>query len=386
MNYGTVIRTCWRSRTGIVNLRDGTISASDPSHYNTHCAAVEYDPMQESERWNSYLERVHPSPEIRHELQLLAGYCATGETREQVFFVQVGDGSNGKSTFQQTVTETLGTYATAASLVLVDARADKREASHALADLAGKRLAIASELEEGTPLATALIKRLTGEETISARRLYQNSFCFRPTCKLLIDTNHLPRVSDTTYSYQRRVRITEWAETITREEVESGGRLLRAHLREELTGVLTWIVQGSVAYYREGLPENAVAKRTKESFCASCDTLQEFIDTELEVCLDGELQSSLALNMFQRFLARRGRAEKPGSHSFSKEMESKGFHRAKDSSGCIVWKGLRARLDLPSDPNPEWREESFDGGGFAGPDGIAQAAATGQHSTSGGAR
>ena len=104
-----------------------------------------------------------------------------------------------------------------------------------LANLRGKRLVIASELEDGKHLATSLIKDLTGGESIRADKKYQHEFEFQPECKLWLVGNHEPVIKDTTLSIWRRVKKVPFTLTISDSEVDSK---LFEKLLEEYPGIL----------------------------------------------------------------------------------------------------------------------------------------------------
>jgi putative DNA primase/helicase len=73
------------------------------------CAA--FDAAAQCPNWNAFLERIMPSADARSYLQRVAGYCLTGLTCEEVVFAIYGDGSNGKSTWRETLFALLGDYA-----------------------------------------------------------------------------------------------------------------------------------------------------------------------------------------------------------------------------------------------------------------------------------
>ena len=64
-----------------------------------------------------------------------------------------------------------------------------------------------SEPEKKITLDAALTKRLTGNDTITARYLHENSFEFRPNFKVFINTNHLPNITDLTLFESGRIKI-----------------------------------------------------------------------------------------------------------------------------------------------------------------------------------
>ena len=158
-------------------------------------------------------------------------------------FIHHGPGANGKSTFQETVSAALGDYAmrTPTETLLV-----KRSGGvpNDVARLKGARFVTASETEEGRRLAESLVKDLTGQDTISARFMWAEWFDFKPTHALHLSTNHKPEIRGTDAAIWRRIRLIPWAVTIPPAEQD---RKLAEKLRDELPGVLAWIVRGCLA-------------------------------------------------------------------------------------------------------------------------------------------
>ncbi len=70
----------------------------------------------------------------------------------------------------------------------------KRNVKPEMAELKGKRLVIAAELEEGVRLNTSIVKQLCSTDEITAEKKYKDPFKFTPTHTIVLYTNHLPRV------------------------------------------------------------------------------------------------------------------------------------------------------------------------------------------------
>jgi putative DNA primase/helicase len=64
-----------------------------------------------------------------------------------------------------------------------------------LAQLAGARMVVCSELDEGQRFAEAKIKQLTGRDSINARFLYGQPFTFTPTHTMWLLGNHRPQAA-----------------------------------------------------------------------------------------------------------------------------------------------------------------------------------------------
>src|SRR5207253_2164850 len=90
----------------------------------------------------------------------------------------------------------MGDYATilpTATLML--SKRDPGASSPDLMLLKGRRLALASELEENARFAEAAIKSMTGGDTLTARNPYGLFASWTPTHKLLIVGNHRPVIA-----------------------------------------------------------------------------------------------------------------------------------------------------------------------------------------------
>lgn len=92
-------------------------------------------------------------------VQMIVGLAAIGKVYVEALIIAYGEGRNGKSTFWNTIAKVLGTYSgnISADALTVGCR---RNVKPELAEIKGKRILIASELEEGTRLNTATIKQL----------------------------------------------------------------------------------------------------------------------------------------------------------------------------------------------------------------------------------
>ena len=107
--------------------------------------------------------------------------------------IAYGDGSNGKSTFWNTIAGAMGDYAGLISADTLTVNC-KRNVKPELAEVKGKRLLIASELEEGQRLSTSIVKQLCSTDLIEGEKKYKDPMKFRPTHSLILYTNHLPKV------------------------------------------------------------------------------------------------------------------------------------------------------------------------------------------------
>jgi putative DNA primase/helicase len=117
--------------------------------------------------------------ELKQYLQQWTGYCLTGDMREQCFPFFYGEGNNGKTVFLQLQRSLLKDYAaTAAMELFVTIGVGKHLTGFAA--LHRKRCVIANETQKGHKLRMDVIKSITGQDTIRANFMRQDTFEFLP--------------------------------------------------------------------------------------------------------------------------------------------------------------------------------------------------------------
>ena len=271
-------------QNGTLDLRTGTLQQHERNDLLTKCAPVAYHPAAACPRWEQFLREVFcEEQELIDYVQRLAGYCLSGDTREQCLVFMVGKGANGKSVLLETLRALLGAYAQDTSFASFLERRDTSTAD--LAGLVGARLVTASEGDASTAFNEAMLKRLTGGDAITCRYLYHDFFSYTPTFKIFFATNEVPRLTSQGYAMRRRVHILPFSRTfyaVGDGKTPLRDEHLREKLRKELPGILTWAVRGCLDWQQQGLnPPGRILEETRELF-ESFDSLADFLD---EVCV-----------------------------------------------------------------------------------------------------
>jgi putative DNA primase/helicase len=259
---------------GTINLREGELRPHRQSDMLTKLAPVDYDPAARAPQWESFLERVQPDPEVRAWLQRFLGYTLTGDVREQAIAFLLGAGANGKSVLLDVTLGVLGDYGLRAAPDLVLAKHGEAHPTE-LADLDGKRLVVCSEIEQGRMWAESTIKRITGDTTVTARRMRQDFYTFPATHKLVVAANTKPKVRGTDHGIWRRMKLVPWAVRIPTDEQDR--ELPAKLLATEASGVLAWLVRGCLAWLREGLGTARAIDDATADYRADQDTLGRWI-------------------------------------------------------------------------------------------------------------
>ena len=244
-------------------------------------ANAEYHPGARCERWELFLDEVMQGDKDKiHYLQKLFGTCLTGDVRlEKMWFLFGSTTRNGKSTMIERIADVLGDYSKTIrpETLAIKNNPDSRTASPDVAKLAGTRLCVCSEIPKRMPLDVGLLKTLTGRDTIVARFLHQDEFEFVPKFKMICNTNFLPVVSDNTIFKSDRVQVVSFDRHF--EESEQDKTLKdKLSTKEALSGILNWMVEGWIAFCREGLEVPEAIKKSTTDYEVSSDKLQNFIN------------------------------------------------------------------------------------------------------------
>ncbi len=246
---------------GVWDLRSGEMLKPSPTHYVNKRTAVA--PLaQRPELWLAFLtDATNGDTELMGYLQRLAGYCLTGETREEILVFMHGPGGNGKGVFMNAIRDVLGEYAKQAAMqVLLSNNGDRHPTE--LANLNAARLVLASESPEGKRWDEERVKALTGRDAISARFMNRDFFEFIPQFKLLVASNHKPRIRTVDDAWRRRLHLVPFTHKPKCPNPE-----LKEQMRAEYPAILQWMIEGADWWIREGLaPPASITKATEEYF------------------------------------------------------------------------------------------------------------------------
>lgn len=226
------------------DLRNGKGGMSPHSAQDFITKMTNSEPGDEGmELWQKTLDLFFQGDrELIEYVQLEVGDSAIGKVNEERMIIAYGKGANGKSTFWNTIARVMGSYSGKISAEVLTV-GNRHNAKPEMAELKGKRLIIASEMEEGVRLNTAIVKQLCSTDPIQAEKKYRDPFSFTPTHTLVLYTNHLPRVGANDDGIWRRLVVIPFLAKIT------GGDDIKNfsdYLYEKAGGaILQWIIEGA---------------------------------------------------------------------------------------------------------------------------------------------
>lgn len=355
-------------QNGLVDLREGKLldaagtSARAVQRLKTSRVSkfvtADYKPDAECPSWLDFLDQIFERDEETIAfVQRAIGYCLTGATSEQCFFICHGFGANGKSVFLRVIDALMGDYARTCSAETLLARRDGA-ISNDVARLAGARVVTALETEDGKRLSEAMVKALTGGDKIVARFLHCEFFEFVPAFKVWLATNHKPTIRGGDHGIWRRIRLIPFNVTIPPEKQD---RDLLSKLEAERDGILSWAVEGCLAWQSEGLRPSAIVAAATMDYKEDMDRIQQWIEQrcvqQKDVDQVVQVQASAAYADYRLWSEARG--EQPLSlTAFGNRLNERGI--LKDKGRTVTYKGIGlcdtratlaplSRIDSPND-------------------------------------
>ena len=333
---------------GTFDLRTNTIRPHDPADRITKMTRGEFAPevvygQDDVPLWHRFLEQVLPDEAVRRYFRAFVGVSLCGAVREQVFTIATGTGANGKGVAYNAILDALGDYGHAAdSELFMNGKPGANAASPALFDLMGKRFVVVSETERNRPLATALMKELTGGDPITARQLYSQPVTFKPTHTPLMVTNFLPKVDGTDPAAWRRIRVIPFDVTVPPEERDPE---LGAKLEVEADAIMTWALEGWADYQLNGMPEAAAVTAATGRYRQDSDSVARFLADE-SVCIKSPAVHVRLADLFEAFAfwCQQEGAEGMTKRQFSEQLEGHGLEKYRSRAG-MAFRGVGLLID-----------------------------------------
>jgi putative DNA primase/helicase len=292
--------------TCVVDLKTGERITHDPRYFMTRRTSV--GPSNCSTPvFDAFLNDITlGNGETKCFLQTHAGYCLTGETKEQKVFFAIGGGGNGKGVLFNAKRELMGSYARTANAQILMSGSEHRHTTD-IADLAGARAVFVSELPSDAMWSQQRLTGLTGGDKLSARFMYRDNFEYDPQFKLVLSGNRRPAVQNPDPAFLRRMLLVRFNFMAANPDAH-----LSDKLRREYGGILQWAINGAVRYYREGLKVPASITAATHEYAAEEDDIGQWLE---ECCMKEKNKFASARDLFQSYSTW---AEENGSRAFKK--------------------------------------------------------------------
>jgi putative DNA primase/helicase len=278
------------------------------------------------------------APEFTAFLQRAVGYSLTGDTREEVLFMPLGPGATGKSTFLESIKAVMGDYATTTDFETFIQKRNDGGPRNDIAALAGRRMVVSIEVQEGKKLAENIVKNITGGDTVSARFLYQEKFEFRLEFKLWLCANDPPKVRHADTAIWRRIWRLPFEHVVPVDRRDPTLKKRLCTMPDCQRAILAWAVEGALRWREEGLAVPDCIVRATADYRQSQNPLADFLAECCERGPDLAVPAGALYKAYEKWCACNSN-EPVRIQGFAKALEAEGYERLHTKTGKI-WHGV----------------------------------------------
>jgi putative DNA primase/helicase len=329
---------------GTLDLSTGRLREHRRADLLTKLAPVTYRPDARSRRWERFLADVTGGDlELAEFLQRAVGYTLTGDTGEEVLFFAHGPAATGKTTMLEALKGVLGDYAATADFEAFLARPASGGARSDIARLAGARLVIGVEVDDGKRLAEGLLKQLTGGDTITARFMYRDLFEFRPAFKLWLAANHRPKVNGDDEAMWRRILQIPFTNVVPPDQRDPSLKRALTADPDVRSAILTWAVQGCLEWQQHGLGIPAAVRDYTAEYRAENDPLADWLTDCCALTPDAATSAGDLRASYEHHAQRNG--DRPiSSRKFGEALRARGCTPHRGAQGRRGWNGIALQV------------------------------------------
>jgi putative DNA primase/helicase len=318
---------------GVLNMDTFELLPHTPHDHLQSGRDVEWDENNKAPAFEQYMQDIFRDDEDKVvKIQFVKewmGLCLIPETKYEKFVVCVGAGGNGKSVLLKLMPELLGPEN------VYSAPLKRLGSKRALAELHGKLLLSCSEINENAVLDDGILKQIVSGDTVEAERKYDHPFTFTPYARLMLATNHLPKLRDVTHAFFRRLVLIEFNRIFSADEMNMN---LSSELKAELAGIFVVAVNGLRSLRDRGefdLPASSIV--AAEKYREESDVTELFVvDAIVAAVGEGKGMRPVALyDLYVRW-CKAFRLDPENRFVFGKELSHMGFEKTR-SNGKDYW-------------------------------------------------
>jgi P4 family phage/plasmid primase-like protien len=214
---------------------DHELRKHSPKSYLTTCLDTAYDPDAVCVLFDATLKDIFEPLEdrakvIKHIWELI-GYTIQPRKNLPHWWLFYGGGANGKTVLIKVIEALLGQAA-----LNCEISSFSKSNNHAVYDLVGKLALIDEDVEIGTRLPGAILKKITENKRMLANPKMQKAFPFVAATSVIMAANNYPRTNDISAGLRRRACVIPFLREFQPKEQDPD----RANkiIKSELPGVL----------------------------------------------------------------------------------------------------------------------------------------------------
>jgi P4 family phage/plasmid primase-like protien len=278
--------------SGVFDFDTMEFGPGSPDIPVTMCVDQPYLPFDpENEDCQFLLRFVHdilPDPMVADYTLKVLALALTTDISQQHLWILSGSGGNGKSLLMRLIEECLGPYFQSMNpSFLTRRREEASSANEALMSLVKTRLVVFQEPEARDVIQAAVVKSITGGDTLTSRSNYGKQKKFRPTWKSFMVTNDIPMISETSDAIWRRIRVILFAVKFVEnpDPANPFEKKRDEHLDAKLTKAAPYFISILIHYlgkYKtEGLQMPQKVDNATRKYQSDTDAVKSFIEEHM---------------------------------------------------------------------------------------------------------
>jgi putative DNA primase/helicase len=328
--------------TVLINLNNGTFEISPDRQFLrppkredfiTYQLPFDYNPEAKAPMFQAYLDKVQPDIDRQKILAEYLGYLfiKTSTLKLEKTLLLYGTGANGKSVFFEIVNALLGGDENVSCYSLQNLTNDN---GYFRAMLANKLVNYASEING--KLEAAIFKQLVSGEPVDARLPYGEPFTLKDYAKLIFNCNELPKDVEQTNAFFRRFLIVPFDICIP--ESEQDKQLAQKIIRQELSGVFNWVLEGLHRLLEQkNFTHSEAVNRQLETYKMQSDTVQLFLsDGGYEKSLDNPFKLQELFDFYRTYCIESG-YRSCCIRTFGERLRAVGYELERKKAGMVIY-------------------------------------------------
>jgi len=282
-------------KNGYYNLKDDSLLPHDCGLFTITQLPIIYNPDADCIEIKKFLSEVLHEDDIP-KMQEFIGYCLYRSHPIQKYFLLVGDGANGKSTFLSM----LSMFLSKENISGIGMQ-EFDISRFALAGLYGKLANIYDDLPKKALRTTGRLKMVTGGSPIEAEQKFKaKRISFINFAKMIFSCNAIPESSgDDSHAFYRRLEIITFPNQFTGKDCDPR-KLEKITTEQELSGLLNFALIGLKRLLDNGEFTNSkTVADTREQYVSLSNPAKGFLDAKLEIDFDEMIGKS---ELYQKFV------------------------------------------------------------------------------------
>ncbi len=270
-------------QNGTLNLATRRLEPQQQEDFITRALDIVYDRKAKCPEWENWLTWAFAGDkDLIHYMQQIIGRTLFGGNPEKELFFSYGATDTGKTTLMTLLEKIGGPYVKRFNIELLLHQPRSRSANDAtpeLAKLFGAHFAIGSEMPNGRKLDDAIVKDLSGRDTMTSRGLYQSPFEYTPQFIMWLYGNYRPAIDAEDEALWNRMKVIPFRSIIPANKKDPN--LVNDKFMPELAGILNWAFEGAIEAYNTLLPVPAAVMGEKEDYRTDMDYVKQFAESGL---------------------------------------------------------------------------------------------------------